>query len=128
MSETTRKSVAVVGASRARHKFGNKSVRAHRAAGWQVFPVNPRGGEIEGLTAYRSLGEVPADLDRITVYLPPASTRELLPAIRAKGAAEVWLNPGASNAAVEAEARASGLVIRAGCSIVDLGLSPSDFP
>ena len=65
--------VAVLGASSHRHKYGNKSVRAHLQQGYEVYPVNPKGGEIEGLTVYRTLAEVPVEqLDRISVYLPPA--------------------------------------------------------
>ena len=41
--------VAILGASADRAKFGNKSVRAHAQAGYEVYPVNPSGGEIEGL-------------------------------------------------------------------------------
>ena len=40
----TRPTVAVVGASNDRSKFGNRSVRAHVQSGFRVFPINPRGG------------------------------------------------------------------------------------
>ena len=66
------KTVAVVGASADRSKYSNKSVRAHLAQGWTVYPVNPKGGEIEGLQAYPSITDVPQPLDRVTLYLPPA--------------------------------------------------------
>jgi len=36
--------VAILGASADRAKFGNKSVRAHARAGYEVYPVNPSGG------------------------------------------------------------------------------------
>ena len=53
--------------------MGTSRCAAHRQQGFTVYPVNPKGGEIEGLTVYRSLAEVPAGkLDRISVYLPPA--------------------------------------------------------
>lgn len=120
--------VAVLGASTHHRKFGNKSVRAHRHAGWDVVPVSLSGEEVEGLTTYRKLDEVPGELDRITVYLPPPVTLELLPEIAAKGAKEVWFNPGAADRAVIAKAKELGIPYVDGCSIVDLGLSPSQFP
>ena len=65
--------VVIIGASSDRSKFGNKSVRAHAQTGYTVYPVNPKGGEIEGLKVYRSLAELPpGKLDRISVYLLPA--------------------------------------------------------
>jgi predicted CoA-binding protein len=124
-----KKTIAVLGASRDRGKFGNKCVRAYHEAGWQVFPVNLGSAEpIEGLATVRRLADVPAALDRISVYLPPPVTLELLPEIAAKGAGEVWLNPGSADARVLEEARRLGVAARPGCSIVDIGVSPAQFP
>jgi predicted CoA-binding protein len=122
------KTIAVLGASRHRHKFGNKCVRAYREADWRVFPVHPTETEIEGLTAFRSLAEVPGELDRISVYLPPPVTLEALPEIARKGAGEVWFNPGAADVKVVELARQLGIAVRAGCSIIDIGASPSRYP
>ena len=122
------KRVAVLGASPDHRKFGNKSVRAHVQAGWEVYPVNPRAETVEGLTAYRSLVDVPVPVERISVYLPPPVTLKVLPEIAAKGAEEVWFNPGAADAAVLERAQELDLPAIDGCSIVDLGLSPSMFP
>jgi uncharacterized protein len=123
------KTIAVLGASRDRSKFGNKCVRAYHEAGWQVFPVNLGSAEpIEGLATVRRLADVPGALDRISVYLPPPVTLELLPEIAAKGAGEVWLNPGSADARVLEEARRLGIAAHPGCSIVDIGVSPAQFP
>jgi predicted CoA-binding protein len=121
-------SVAILGASADRAKFGNKSLRAHARAGYDVYPVNPKGGAIEGLAVYPTLDEVPVELDRVSVYLPPRVGLEMLEAIAAKGCKEVWFNPGSESAQIMARAQALGLHAIAACSIVDLGMSPSDFP
>ncbi|MEX0703761.1 MAG: CoA-binding protein [Planctomycetales bacterium] len=119
---------AILGASQDRGKFGNKSVRAHLRAGYHVFPVNPQGGEIEGLTVHARLADVPLDtIDRVSLYLPPRVTLGVLDEIAAKQPKEVWFNPGTSNAEVIAKARGLGLNYVEGCSIVDLGMSPSQF-
>jgi uncharacterized protein len=120
--------IAVLGASSIRSKFGNKCVRAYQAAGYKVFPVNPHEREVEGLETYPRLADIGEPLDRISVYLPPPVTLEMLPEIAAAGAGEVWLNPGAADAAVVQEARRRGVPIVQGCSIVDVGMSPSMFP
>jgi predicted CoA-binding protein len=125
------KTIAVVGASADRQKFGNKCVRAYRDAGYRVYPVNPAEREIEGLPVFRALAEVPAPLDRISVYLPPPVTLALLPEI-ARAAlpagTEVWFNPGSASGEVLAEARRLGIAARPGCSIVDIGRRPGEFP
>ena len=123
------KTIAVLGASKDRSKYGNKCVRAYQQAGYEVFPVNLGSSDpIEGLTTYRRLADVPGDLERISVYLPPPVTMELLGDIAAKGAKEVWFNPGSADAQVLEEARRRGIKAVPGCSIIDVGVSPAQFP
>ena len=90
--------------------------------------MNPNESEIEGLPTCARLADVSGKLDRVSVYLPPHRLSEQLPEIAAADATEVWFNPGAANAEVLAEARRLGIRAIDGCSIVDLGLSPADFP
>jgi len=127
-SADVRKTVAVIGASPHRRKYGNKSVRAHLAQGWRVFPVHPTAKQVEGLTAYPTLAAVPVEkLDRITVYVPPQIGIGLLTDMAAKHPDEVWLNPGAESDELVAKAEALGLPVIQACSIVDLGVRPSQF-
>ncbi len=117
--------VAIVGASSFREKYGNKSVRAHLSHGFDVFPINPRGGQIEGLKVYRSLSELPVrKLNRISLYVPPEIGIRLLPQIATIDCDEVWLNPGSESDTLVSEARRLGIEPIVACSIVDLGMQP----
>lgn len=118
------RTVAIIGASNDRTKYGNKSVRAHLKEGFAVYPVNPKETQIEGLPAFKSISDVPVRPDRVSVYLPPRVVAQILPAIAAKGCDELWLNPGTESDEVLAEAGRLGLNVIQACSIVDLGLSP----
>jgi hypothetical protein len=118
------KTVAIIGASNDRTKFGNKAVRAFHGQGYIVFPVNPRETQIEGLTAFASIREAPARPDLISVYLPPPVLMKVLPDIAAKGCDELWLNPGTESPEVLAEAERLGLKIIQACSILGVGMSP----
>lgn len=120
--------VAIVGASMDRSKYGNKSVRAHLAAGYDVYPVNRRADEIEGLKVYRSVQEIPSALTRVSMYVPPEVGLKLLDEIAEAQPEEVFFNPGSESDVLLAKARQLGLPARAACSIVDLGLSPRQFP
>lgn len=121
--------VAILGASTDRSKFGNKSVRAHQAQGFTVYPINPKASEIEGLKAYASLADIPpGKLDRVSVYLPPTVGIKVLPEIAARGCEEFWLNPGTESDELVAEAERLGLNVIQACSIVDVGMSPRDLP
>jgi predicted CoA-binding protein len=121
------KTVAVIGASNDRHKFGNKAVRAFVQQGYRVYPINPHESVIEGLPAYRTVGEVPARPEMISVYVPPPIILRLLPEIADKGCDELWLNPGADSDEVVAEAERLGLNVIRACSIVGVGVSPESL-
>jgi predicted CoA-binding protein len=122
--------VAILGASADRSKFGNKAVRAFLTKGYTVYPVNPKGGEVEGLPVYASLAAIPADieLDRVSVYLPPAVGLKSLPEIAARKPAELWLNPGSESDELVEAAEKLGLNVIQACSIVAVGMSPHDLP
>ncbi|HZM14992.1 MAG TPA: CoA-binding protein, partial [Candidatus Krumholzibacteria bacterium] len=62
--ETGKQRVAVVGASTSRAKYGNRAVRAYRAAGWEVYPVHLTAAAIEGIPAFRSVLDLPERLER----------------------------------------------------------------
>ncbi len=122
-----RPTVAVLGASRDRAKFGNISVRAHARMGYEVFPINPYADQIEGLPAFATLADLPVDsVDRVSVYLPPDQGNDLLEEIAELQPDEVWLNPGSTDTALLERARELSLPVIEGCSIVDVGLSPGE--
>jgi len=120
--------VAILGASPNRERFSNISIRAHLAQGFEVFPVNPRGGQIEGLTCYATLADLPVEtLDSISVYLSPPVGLKLLPEIAAAGAGKVYFNPGADSAEVMRAAKELGIPAIQACSIIAIGSSPGAF-
>ena len=124
----TGKTVAVVGASANRMKFGNKAVRAFRDAGWTVFPIHPVLEEVEGLPAYRDLDALPiATLDQVTFYVPPQVGISLLDQVERKKVAEVWLNPGSESPAILARAAELGLNVIQACSILGAGRHPGAY-
>lgn len=124
----TTKTIAVVGASADRRKFGNKCVRAFASAGWTVYPIHPSETEVEGLPVFRSVGDVPADkLDVVSVYLNPKVGLGVLPTFTAKPVGEVWFNPGAESSELLAKATELGLHAIPACSLVGYGMSPHTF-
>ena len=81
----SKKTVAIIGASNDRAKFGNKAMRAFLQKGYEVFPVNPKEESVEGLQAFKSIADVPVRPQMITVYLPPPILLKVLPDIAARG-------------------------------------------
>ena len=121
------KTVAVVGASNVRSKFGNKALRAYVDEGYSVIPINPHEREVEGLKAYRSVLDVRGPIDMATVYVQPDVALSLLDEFEQKKIPEIWVNPGAESDELLAEARRRGLNVIAACSIIGIGRRPSEF-
>ncbi|PQO33121.1 CoA-binding protein [Blastopirellula marina] len=118
--------VAILGASAERSKYGNKSVRAHLQNGYDVYPVNPKGGQIEGLKVYTSLQDIPVEqLDRISVYVPPQVGMKMVSDIASKHAKQVFFNPGSESVELLEAARQRGIDPIQACSIVDVGFTPA---
>ena len=121
------KTVAVIGASGDRRKFGNKALRAFMAEGYRVVPINPNEPEVEGIPTYASILDVPDPIDMATVYVQPEVTRALLDEFAQKPIPEIWVNPGAESDDVIAEARRRGIKLIFACSILGIGRTPSEF-
>jgi len=64
------RSVAVVGASAKKGGVGNdvllNLIKDYKGT---IYPVNPKGGEIEGLKAYTQISEIPGDVDLVLVLV-----------------------------------------------------------
>ena len=119
--------VAVVGASSDRRKFGNKAFRAFRAEGHTVIPINPNESEVEGVQTYPSVTDVPDAIDMATVYVPPEIGITLLDGFEKKKIGEVWINPGAESDKLLAEARRRRLNVIEACSILGIGHNPYSY-
>lgn len=118
------KTVAVIGASANRAKFGNRAVRAYERQGYNVIPINPNEAEVEGRKTYRSVLDVPGPIDMATVYVPGHIGVKVMEELAQKGIPEVWLNPGADDPNVLERARELGVNVIVACSIMSIGESP----
>jgi uncharacterized protein len=121
------RTVAVIGASADRRKYGNKAMRAYLQQGYTVIPINSHESEVEGHRAYASVLDVPGEIDMATLYVPARSGLQVIEDIAKKGVAEVWLNPGADDDEVVSRARELGLNTIQACSIIAIGESPGRY-
>jgi len=119
--------VAIIGASNDRSKFGNKAVRAHMQTGYTVYPVNPKETHIEGLEAFANLDAVPGPVDRVSMYVPPAVGLAMLDQIARKRPKEFFLNPGTESPELVQKAEEAGLQPIQACSILAVGIDPADL-
>lgn len=114
------RTIAVLGASADPEKYGNRCVVMYKERGWRVLPVNPKGGEIEGLAVLKSLDEIDEHVDRLSLYLPARLGLGALEAIARLGPDEFFVNPGAESPELIAAARDLGLEPLEACALVAL--------
>lgn len=82
------RSVAVVGATEDLGKFGGRCFQQLRSFGFQgrIFPVNPRYGELAGITCYPDLAALPEPPDHVGIIVPAERTPDVLRGAAARGA------------------------------------------
>ncbi|NJE41943.1 CoA-binding protein [Thermococcus sp. GR6] len=97
MNARSFKRIALVGASPNPAKYGNIILRDLMRKGFEVLPVNPNYDEIEGLKCYRSVRELPKDVDVIVFVVPPKVGIQVAKEAVEAGFRRLWFQPGAES-------------------------------
>jgi acetyltransferase len=65
-------SLAIIGASRDKNKIGHAVLQNVIAGGYtgKIYPVNPSGGEIEGIPVFRSILGIDDTIDMVCITIP----------------------------------------------------------
>jgi acyl-CoA synthetase (NDP forming) len=81
------KSIAMVGASAQLGKWGHALMINTISGGFKgdLYPVNPKGGTVAGRRVYRSVAEIPGEIDLAVVTIPAGKVLDLIPQFREKG-------------------------------------------
>lgn len=119
---------AVAGASSDRRKYGNKILRCYWQDDRVAYPVNPRGGIIEGQPSYPRLADVPASVHGVSLITQPAVSAQVVDEALSLGIRHLWFQPGSEDDAAIARARAAGATVIAdgACLLVVLGYREGD--
>ena len=121
--------ITVVGASDDPAKPAYYVPQHMREHGWGIVPVNPRGGQVAGLTAFPSLADVPEQVGLVDVFRPSAQTPDIARQAVAAGATALWLQLGISSAEARQIAEDAGLLyVENRCLIVEQRRLALDAP
>ena len=107
----TYKTVAVVGMSTNPEKDAQTVPLYLKEQGYEIMPVNPRGGEIAGLRVYRDVFSLPKVPDVILVFRPSEEAMGIVEQAIQIGARVVWMQLGIKDDDAAAKARESGLTV-----------------
>jgi predicted CoA-binding protein len=110
-----RKRLAVVGVSRDPRDFSRGLFREMLRRGYDLVPVNPAGGTIEGLPCARRVQDIASPVDGALVMTRAAQTEQVVRDCAAAGVRSVWLHrgvgPGAVSDAAVAFCREKGISV-----------------
>ena len=90
------KAVAVVGASQKEFNMGNKVIMNLVEFGFKgtIYPINPNVDQVRGVKAYKSMLDVPTDVDVVHLPIPAASVPQVIEECGQKNVKFVILNGG----------------------------------
>ncbi len=97
--------IALIGASRHRHKFGSIILGDLVRKAFDVWPVNPQARVLDGREVVASVDQIPDPLHIVSVVVPPDEALYALSSLDPARRALVWFQPGAYTDDVLASAR-----------------------
>jgi acetyltransferase len=88
------RAIAIVGASSKELSIGNVIIRNLQTYGYtgEIYPINPTAPEVRGLTAYKSLAEVPGEVDLAHIIIPSSLVPQAIEDCGRKGIKAVIIN------------------------------------
>jgi uncharacterized protein len=115
------KTIAVLGLSPDETKDSHKVAKYLQSVGYTIVPIYPKEETILGEKVYRSLLEIPFDVDMVNIFRKPDVLVAIADACIEKGNVKVfWSQKGIVNNAAAEKAEAAGMkVVQNHCSMVE---------
>jgi predicted CoA-binding protein len=114
------KTIAVLGLSPDETKASHRVAKYLQEVGYKIVPVYPKEETILGEKVYRSLAEIPFEIDMVDIFRKPAAFDAIADACIARGDIKVfWGQLGLVNNAAAQKAKDAGMkVVQNICSMV----------
>ncbi|GLI37785.1 acetate--CoA ligase family protein [Geobacter hydrogenophilus] len=88
------RAVAIIGASTKELSIGNVITKNLQTYGYRgaIYPINPSAPDIRGITAYKSLAEIPGEVDLAHIIIPSSQVPQAMEECGRKGVKAVIIN------------------------------------
>ncbi|MEA3418001.1 MAG: CoA-binding protein [Campylobacterota bacterium] len=115
------KTIAVIGLSPDESKASHRVAKYLQSVGYKIIPVYPKEEEILGEKVYRSLAEIPFEIDMVDIFRKPAVFDAVADACINRGDIKVfWGQLGLVNNEAAQKAEKAGMkVVQNHCSMVE---------
>jgi predicted CoA-binding protein len=106
------KNIAVVGMSKSEGKAAHYVPKYLIDRGYNVIPVNPTAGEMQGRRSYPAVSSVPEKIDIIDIFRPSEEVPAIVEdALKKKGIKVIWMQEGIYSKEAERMAREKGVEV-----------------
>lgn len=106
------KTIAILGLSPDESKASNMVARYLKNAGYKIVPVYPKEEEILGEKVYRSLEEIPFEVDMVDIFRKPNAFDAIADACIRRGDVKVfWAQLGLVNNTAAQKAKDAGMKV-----------------
>ena len=114
---------AIVGASQDKSKYGYEVFETLTRHGHTVLPINPKYADIDGVTCYPSLPNLPRNPDVVLTAAPASVSEKIAETCAAMGIPIFWMPPGTeTDAAIEICKQNNVIAIHGFCPVFILKL------
>jgi predicted CoA-binding protein len=93
------RSLALVGVSRKKSKFGNMVLKELQSRGYRIFPIHREAQSIQGERCYPNLQSLPEPVGGVVLVVPPKETEAVVREAALAGFKRVWMQQGAESEA-----------------------------
>lgn len=90
--------------SRGKGQAANAIFRKLRDSGYEVFPINPKATEVEGVRCFPDVGALPAPADGVVIATHPNVAVDVVRQCADHGVKRVWLHRSVGSGSVSAAA------------------------
>jgi len=105
------RTIAVVGLSPKEARDSNRVARYLIREGYEVVPVNPGQREILGKTCYRSVADIPFQVDMVDLFLNPTRVPPVVDQAIDKRVRAIWMQLGVVDNPAAQKAREAGIQV-----------------
>ena len=115
------KTIAIIGCSPKEDKASNIVARYLKNAGYKIIPVYPKEDEIIGEKVYRSLSDIPFDVDLVDIFRKPDVIASVVDEAISKGNVKcIWTQLGLVNNEACDKAKENGMkVVQNHCTKIE---------
>lgn len=83
--------MAIAGVSRNPKKFGGSIFKELKEKGFELYPINPNADEIQSIKCYKSVNDLPSDVEHLFIVTPKYETELVAHSAVKKGMKMIWI-------------------------------------